>query len=71
MGAGAGSESGASAALLVAGVFLGSASWWLLLSGGAGLLRGKVGARGMRAVNLVSGTLIVAFGVTAFWSGIP
>lgn len=71
MGAGTGSEGGSFAALLVAGVFFGSASWWLLLSSGAGLLRGKVGARGMRAVNLVSGTLIVAFGVTAFWGGIP
>lgn len=71
MGAGAGSEGGASAALLVAGVFLGSASWWLLLSVGAGLLRGRVGARGMRVVNVVSGTLILAFGATALWSGIP
>jgi threonine/homoserine/homoserine lactone efflux protein len=61
MGAGAGGN-GASTALLVLGVFLGSALWWLLLSAGAGLFLGKVGSRGMRAVNLVSGVLILSAG---------
>jgi threonine/homoserine/homoserine lactone efflux protein len=70
MGAGAG-EDRASTAFLVLGVFLGSALWWLLLSGGAGLFRGRVGSRGMRAVNLLSGVLILAFGVAALWSVVP
>lgn len=61
---------GASTALLVLGVFLGSALWWLLLSTGAGLFLGKVGSRGMRAVNLVSGVLILTFGVAALWSAV-
>lgn len=61
----------ASTALLVLGVFLGSALWWLLLSGGVGLFSGRIGPRGMRVVNLLSGTLIFAFGVSAVWSGVP
>ena len=55
---------------LVAGVFLGSASWWLLLSTGVSLFRDKVGPRGMRAVNVVSGAAILAFGLVAVWAGV-
>jgi threonine/homoserine/homoserine lactone efflux protein len=50
---------------LVAGVFLGSALWWLLLSGGVGMLRMRFDARGLLWVNRVSGAVIVAFGVFA------
>ncbi|HWS69107.1 MAG TPA: hypothetical protein VN325_40580 [Steroidobacteraceae bacterium] len=32
------------AGVLVAGVFMGSALWWLLLSGGVGLFRSRVGS---------------------------
>lgn len=59
-----------SVVLLVGGVFLGSALWWLLLSTGVSLLRSKVGPRGMRAVNVVSGAAILAFGVAAVWTGV-
>jgi threonine/homoserine/homoserine lactone efflux protein len=59
-----GSRSG-SAALLVLGVFLGSAAWWLLLSGGVGLLRGALTPARLRWVNRVSGGAILAFGVVA------
>jgi threonine/homoserine/homoserine lactone efflux protein len=55
---------------LIVGVFLGSASWWLLLSTGASLIRGRVGPRGMRAVNAVSGATILAFGLAAVWAGV-
>ncbi len=47
---------------LVLGVFLGSALWWLILSGGASLFRGWIGTHGMRWVNRISGIIIVAFG---------
>jgi len=58
----------AAAAVLVSGVFLGSALWWLLLCGGVGLLRSRFDRRGMLWVNRVSGGLIIAFGVVALAS---
>jgi threonine/homoserine/homoserine lactone efflux protein len=65
LGAGDANGSALSAMLLVLGVFLGSALWWLILSGTAGLFRAKLSARGLRWVNRVSGTVIAAFGVLA------
>ena len=60
---------GAAAALpLVAGVFLGSAAWWLLLSLIAGLLRGHLTDGRMRIVNLIAGASILAL---ALWSLLP
>ncbi|MFI5273239.1 MAG: LysE/ArgO family amino acid transporter [Ktedonobacterales bacterium] len=56
------------AAALAIGVFCGSALWWLLLSAGVGLLRERVGRRTMRAINSVSGLLLVGFGVIAIAS---
>lgn len=56
------------AAALVAGVFLGSALWWLLLSGGVGLLRARVQPAALAWVNRLSGALIAGFGVTALLS---
>lgn len=55
----------ASALILVLGVFLGSASWWLLLSGGVGLFRDKFNTQGMVWVNRISGLIIIAFGAVA------
>jgi len=54
-----------SAAILVLGVFCGSACWWLLLSGGVGLLRARVDARAMLWINRLSGLVILGFGVAA------
>ena len=66
VGLGVGSTNDAlSAMLLVLGVFLGSALWWFVLSGTAGLFRAKLSAGGLRWVNRVSGTIIAAFGVLA------
>ena len=58
----------ASAGILVLGVFLGSALWWLALSGGVGLLREKFNADAMQWINRISGAIIVAFGVVALAS---
>lgn len=58
----------ASAALLVAGVFSGSTLWWLALSGGVALLRGRFTPRVMRWVNRLSGVIIAAFGLVALAS---
>ncbi len=50
---------------LVAGVFVGSAAWWLLLSGGVSLLRERFTPRRMRWVNRLSGAVLIAFGLAA------
>ena len=49
------------AALVVLGVFLGSASWWIVLAAGAGWLRERAGPKLFRAINLVSGFSILGF----------
>lgn len=53
------------AGMLVGGVFSGSALWWLLLSGGVGLMRAKVGPPVLRWINRFSAGLIVGFGLYA------
>jgi arginine exporter protein ArgO len=50
------------------GVFLGSALWWLTLSGVVELLRHRVGAGLLRWVNRVAGVVIAGFGVYALGS---
>jgi threonine/homoserine/homoserine lactone efflux protein len=57
-----------SAALLVFSVFAGSALWWLILSGSVSLLRKKVTPRVLRWINMVSGAIIMGFGVFALIS---
>ncbi len=52
------------AAWVTLGVFLGSASWWVILAAAAGRLRGRIGPGLMRAINLISGSSILAF---ALW----
>lgn len=49
---------------LVIGVFGGSAIWWLILSSGANLLRGKL-ARRLTWINRLSGGVLIAFGLFA------
>jgi threonine/homoserine/homoserine lactone efflux protein len=51
----------AAAGLIVAGVFLGSAAWWVILAGTAARLRGRMGPRLMRGVNIVAGLSILGF----------
>lgn len=62
--AASGGDAGA-AAWMVAGVFLGSASWWLLLSGGVALLRTRISATVLLWVNRAAGAILVLFGVLA------
>lgn len=57
-----------SASLLVIGVFLGSATWWLLLSGVVSLFRSRFNARVMAWVNRGAGIIIAGFGVVALMS---
>ncbi|HKC16347.1 MAG TPA: LysE family transporter [Steroidobacteraceae bacterium] len=55
----------ATAAALVAGIFLGSALWWLVLSTATSLLRSRLNLNWLRAVNWVSAALLVGFGLRA------
>jgi len=54
-----------SASLLVAGVFVGSTLWWVILSHGVGYFRSQIDARRMHLINRVSGALIFGFGVVS------
>jgi len=57
-----------SAAMLVLGVFRGSALWWCLLSGGVSLFRARLNLRALRWVNRLSGVVIAGFGIAALLS---
>jgi len=48
---------------LLAGVFAGSALWWLMLTTVAGAARGRLTASVFAAINRVSGSVLVAFGL--------
>jgi threonine/homoserine/homoserine lactone efflux protein len=48
---------------VVCGVFTGSLAWWCILSGGVGLFRHKLGARGMQLINKLSGLMLGSFGL--------
>jgi len=49
--------------LLVAGIFCGSMTWWIILTGVVNLLRTRVTDRAMRWMNRVAGIAIGCFGL--------
>jgi threonine/homoserine/homoserine lactone efflux protein len=51
--------------LVIGGVFLGSALWWLLLSGGISILRGRFTLRWLLWINRLAGCAILLFGLYA------
>ena len=55
----------ASACKVVAGVFTGSALWWMMLSGSVGLVRVKIRPELLCWVNRVSGCMLLGFGLYA------
>lgn len=61
MGAAAVGYSGV--ATMLAGVFAGSALWWLMLTTVAGAARGRLTPPVFAAINRVSGTLLLGFGL--------
>lgn len=64
MSAGAGSRTPVSSpALMVAGVLIGSALWWLFLSTAVGRLRERFDARWRRRINLLSALVLAGFAV--------
>ena len=46
----------------VAGVFLGSAVWWIVLCGSLGSVRSRLSVDNLRWINRISGILITCFG---------
>jgi threonine/homoserine/homoserine lactone efflux protein len=56
------------AGFLVLGVFIGSASWWLVLSNFTGILRGLLNVKSLQWLNRISGLIIMGFGLFVFLS---
>lgn len=56
-------ESRAASLLLIFGVFIGAALWWLILSEGIGLLRHKLNHTTMIWINRTAGFFIGVFGI--------
>ncbi len=59
---------GAQSALLVAGIFSGSALWWGILAGTASAARSRFTPERMRRFNHLSGGLLMVFGLVALAS---
>ncbi len=68
LGLGSTSRDYISSALLVSGVFSGSAFWWLILSGFLSLFRNQFTLKGFIWVNRISGAIIAGFGIAAMVS---
>jgi threonine/homoserine/homoserine lactone efflux protein len=57
-----------SGTFLVAGVFLGSLSWFTLLTTLVHFCRERITANGLSLVNKIAGTLFILFGAFALWN---
>ncbi|HEX7737407.1 MAG TPA: LysE family transporter [Ktedonobacteraceae bacterium] len=68
LGVGLSGNSPLVATLVTLGVFLGSACWWLLLSGGVGLLRERLTGRWLNWINRLTGIALLIFGSIALIS---
>lgn len=68
VGLGVTGDDAAGAASLTAGVFLGSAGWWVVLVSAVAALRSRITPTWLRRINVVSGLAIGAFGAVAIAS---
>ena len=69
LGLGGGADRDATTApLIVAGVFVGSALWWLLVAGSLSLARTRLSPRVQRIINVAAGLVLVGFGLAAIGS---
>ena len=68
LGVGVEKNSFFSALLVVCGVFLGSSLWWLILTRGISLLRGRFTPQWLLWINRISGCAIAIFGLLALLS---
>lgn len=51
------------ALIMVAGIFIGSCTWWFVLSGFTALFRRKINEKSMLWINRISGAIIFIFGL--------
>lgn len=56
---------------LVVGVFLGSAAWWLVLASLVITVRSRLSPGVFRVVNVVSGLIIIGFGLQSLAAALP
>ena len=56
------------ASIMVIGIFLGSTTWWFILSGLTGYFRRRIGEISMIWLNRISGAIIFTFGLLALIS---
>ena len=56
------------AGVLVVGVFLGSALWWLLLCGGISWFHTRFNLKGLKWLNRIAGVVIMSFGLVVLFS---
>ena len=68
LGVGTAGKDALAAELVALGVFCGSSLWWLLLSGGVGLLREKIAASWLVWINRFAGVALTIFGMVALLS---
>lgn len=68
-GMGISSSSLSGSTLLVVGVFVGSACWWVILSFWVGCFKDRITAPQLRWVNILSGLILFTFGLLA-WAAI-
>jgi len=61
----------AASTVLVTGVFLGSAIWWLILSTVVGAFQSRVTTTGLTWINRLLGLIIASFGLWALYSILP
>ena len=64
-GLGVRSEATGDAALVVVGVLLGSATWWVVLTTAVATLRRRITPIWIHRINLVSGVIIGAFAIVS------
>jgi sulfite exporter TauE/SafE len=60
-----------SSILVVLGVSIGSATWWLMLSIAVGLLQKRINKIVLSWINRVSGIIVLIFGLIALYGLIP
>jgi threonine/homoserine/homoserine lactone efflux protein len=58
------------AVLFIAGIFIGSLSWFSLLTFMCHIFKEKITTRGLTVVDKAAGSLLILFGVAALWSGL-